>query len=484
MTRQVTGRSFRRMPSPRGLQVAAAFLAGALVLLGIAALPISGGGPGPAQARSPVGLEKIDHLIFIVQENRSFDHYFGTFPGANGFPTNAQGKFTVCIPNPFLGHCSPPYHTASAFNWGGRHNDVHSRIDINHGKMDGFIRSLRDGHGVCWTQPDLPACSRYVGPQNQPDVMSYMTGREIPNYWRYAQHYVLSDRMFAPSDSWTLPSHLYLVSGWSAACTDAHDPMSCSTDVELKGAASQFRYGEAPTYAWTDITYLLDKSGVSWRYWVDNRTCIDPPCAFSTTHQTDAAKNPLPGFTDTQGPGYADNIRHQSEYLSAAAAGTLPSVSWIVPGQNDGEHPKHGSVRTGMAFTTRMINAAMVGPDWSSTAIFLSWDDWGGFYDHVQPPTVDAGGYGIRVPMILISPYAKKGVIDHQTLSLDAYLKLIEDRFLGGQRLDPATDGRADARPTVREDLPLLGDLASEFDFSQPPRPPYILDPTPFGRKR
>jgi phospholipase C len=128
-----------------------------------------------------------------------------------------------------------------------------------------------------------------------------------------------------------------------------------------------------------------------------------------------------------------------------------------------------------------MINAAMLGPDWDSTAIFLTWDDWGGFYDHVNPPRVDAGGYGIRVPMLTISPYAKDGVVDHQTLSLDAFLKIIEDRFLGGQRLDPASDGRKDSRPVVREDIPQLGDLATQFDFSQPPRPPYILDPTPFG---
>ena len=463
-------------------KIAGAIIASVLVLLATTALPSTNGGPDQARATAP-GLDKIDHLIFIVQENRSFDHYFGTFPGADGFPTNAQGQVDVCIPNPFLGHCSSPYHTSSPYNWGGRHNDVHSKIDINNGAMDGFIRSLQDGHGVCWREPDLPSCARYVGPQKQPDVMSYMTGRDIPNYWAYARHYVLADRMFAPSDSWTLPSHLYLVSGWSAACTDPHDPTSCSTDVELKGAAAQFRYGEPPVYAWTDITYLLDKNNVSWRYWVDNRTCIDPPCSFSTIGQTDAAKNPLPGFTDTQAQGYTDNIRHQSEYLTSAAAGTLPSVSWIVPGQNDAEHPKHGSIRNGMSFTTRMINAAMAGPDWNSTAIFLTWDDWGGFYDHVQPPTVDAGGYGIRVPMIFISPYAKTGVVDHQTLSLDAFLKLIEDRFLGGQRLDPTTDGRPDSRPVVRENLPLLGDLTSEFDFSQPPRPPFILDPTPFRKK-
>ena len=117
----------------------------------------------------------------------------------------------------------------------------------------------------------------------------------------------------------------------------------------------------------------------------------------------------------------------------------------------------------------------MRGPDWKSTAILLAWDDWGGFYDHVTPPVVGGAGYGIRVPAILISPYSKRGVVDHQVLSFDAYLKFIEDVFLGGQRLDPRTDGRPDPRPNVRESLPVLGDLLNEFDFSQAPRKPVIL---------
>ncbi len=121
----------------------------------------------------------------------------------------------------------------------------------------------------------------------------------------------------------------------------------------------------------------------------------------------------------------------------------------------------------------------MQGPNWNSTAIFLAWDDWGGFYDHVTPPSVDQNGYGLRVPGIVISPYAKQGMIDHQTLSFDGYLKFIEDDFLGGQRIDPANDGRPDPRPTVRENVPQLGDLSQDFDFTQPPRPPLILPPNP-----
>jgi phospholipase C len=133
------------------------------------------------------------------------------------------------------------------------------------------------------------------------------------------------------------------------------------------------------------------------------------------------------------------------------------------------------SIAAGQAYVTTLINAAMKSPDWYSTAIFLTWDDWGGFYDHVAPPVVDENGYGLRVPGIVISPYAKQGYIDHQVLSHDAYAKFIEDVFLNGDRIDPKTDGRPDSRPSVRENMPQLGDLSSDFDFSQTPRAPLIL---------
>jgi phospholipase C len=124
---------------------------------------------------------------------------------------------------------------------------------------------------------------------------------------------------------------------------------------------------------------------------------------------------------------------------------------------------------------TGLVNTLMRSPDWKSTAIFLTWDDWGGMYDHVAPPRVDKDGYGLRVPGLVISPYAKRGYVDHQILSFDAYAKFIEDDFLGGQRLDPQTDGRPDPRPDVRENVSQLGNLARDFNFRQKPRRPVIL---------
>jgi len=147
---------------------------------------------------------------------------------------------------------------------------------------------------------------------------------------------------------------------------------------------------------------------------------------------------------------------------------------WLAPSNKYSEHPP-GLVRTGQAYVTGVVNALMQSPDWKSTAIFVSWDDWGGFYDHVVPPRVDQNGYGLRVPGLVISPYARRGYIDHQTLSHDAYVRFIEDDFLGGRRLDPKTDGRPDPRASVAENAPVLGDLRRDFDFTQRPRPRMIL---------
>ncbi|HLB39751.1 MAG TPA: alkaline phosphatase family protein [Actinomycetota bacterium] len=447
--------------------------------------------PTPTPTNAPTmptgrGINKLEHLIFIVQENRSFDHYFGTYPGADGLPTKPNGSFTVCIPNKFQdGACVPPYVSHATNFDGGPHTHADSVRDVNGGKMDGFIDSLKPRPDYCWTVPDQAKCADVIGPEGQPDVMSTLPREVIPNYWAYADRFALQDAMFAPTDTWTLPAHLFLVSGWSAYCTDPDDPMSCRSDLTLKGER-RWRYGEDPKYAWTDITWLLDREDVSWGYYIGNDTCwLHPPCpeperrGFETSYQ----RNVLPGFTSfwngERVSGIKDNMLPVNDYLAGAASGELPSVSWIVPTAVNSEHP-HGpsTIQTGMAYVTRLINAAMEGPDWNSTAIFLTWDDWGGFYDHVEPPRVDINGYGLRVPALVISPWVKAGSIDHTTLSFDSYLRLIEDRFLDGQRLDPETDGRPDSRPTVRERFadPVLG----AFDFSQEPLPPLVLDPWPW----
>jgi phospholipase C len=319
--------------------------------------------------------------------------------------------------------------------------------------MDGFVRSAVDSPIYCPDHRDDPACAPYLGPQGQPDVMSYHTRKEIPNYWTYADHFVLQDHMFAPSDSWTLPSHLFLVSGWAASCEDPRDPMSCTSNLELSAEANiQRQHEDKPVWAWTDITYLLHENDVSWSYFVGDDTCFFDPCPTNKMgERTVAQLNPLPWFQRVRGNGQVGNVRGHSAYYEEAADGTLPSVSWVMPYSGAGEHPhSHEPIWKGVRHVTNVINAAMRGPDWDSTAVFLTWDDWGGFYDHVVPPRVDRNGYGIRVPGLLISPWAKAGTIDSQTLTFDAYLKLIEDRFLSGERLDPKTLSRPDSAHRTR----------------------------------
>ena len=471
----------RRKPSRARL---AAMALGCLLIIAIAA-PSGRDVPRfriTATASAPVGIHKIKHIVMINQENRSFDSYFGTFPGANGIPM-VNGVPTACIPDPIRGGCQRPYVNHADYQGAGPHGALAATTDVNGGKMDGFIRAVASAQSTC-TDPVNPGCAN--GPV---DVMGYHTAGDIPNYWNYASNFVLQDRMFESSASWSLPSHLYNVSGWSAQCTQHDVPSSCANSLDIfrpqpPNDVSKVPPGsqDAPVYAWTDMTYLLHKYGVSWGYYVvagnepdcsndQALSCLPVP----QNARTPGIWNPMPYFDTVKADGQLGNIQSVANFYGQAKNGTLPAVSWIVPSDDVSEHPPEGSVSAGQSYVTSLVNAVMNGPNWSSTAIFINWDDWGGFYDHVVPPVVDQNGYGLRVPGIMISPYARSGLVDHQTLSPDAYLKFIEDDFLNGQRLDPATDGRPDPRPDVRENAAVLGDLSAEFDFTQTPRPPLVL---------
>jgi phospholipase C len=417
----------------------------------------------------------IKHVVIIMQENRSFDSYFGTFPGADGIPTR-DGIPTVCVPNALTKTCDKPYHNTHDANMGGPHASGASIGDVDGGKMDGFIRQVLS---LCRNNPKDFECAAST------DVMGYHDQNEIPNYWAYAKNFVLQDHMFEPVASWSAPSHLYLVSAWSAKCSNMQDPMSCKSDLVEPDPDYYVGNSTAPHYVWTDLSYLLSKAHVSWAYYVDGGAakdaddCDDGDCAFTNNpNGVPEIWNPLPNFQTVHEDSQLKNIQNLSDFFLSLSNGSLPAVSWIAPNPRDSEHPP-ALVSRGQAYVTTLVNAIMESPEWTSTAIFLSWDDWGGFYDHLMPPVADENGYGIRVPGIVISPYAKQGYIDHQNLSFDAYLKFIEDIFLNGQRIDPRNDGRPDSRPDVREDSPILGNLMRDFDFSQPPRQPLVLPPYP-----
>ena len=467
--------------------------AAAALLVGVVTAASGSSSPADALSRAATragvdpsrGIANIDHFVFIVQENRSFDHYFGTFPGANGIPRNPDGSFKPCLPDPAAGHCQKPFHDPGPYDAGGPHSHRASIMAVNDGKMNGFIRVQEDMYSICKKTPDMFECRQAAADANGvPDVMGFHDGKQIPNYWAYARRYQLEDRMFAPSDSWTLPSHLYLVSAWSALCSDLSgpDPNASSCSTSLTGPEEGWRPqdGAPRPYRWADITWLLHNHGVDWAYYVGPGTCVRPPCGATSKPATASVINVLPGFRTIEATHQFGRIRPYDDMFARAAAGTLPSVSWVVPVGGKGEHPPD-DLDDGQAWVTKVVNAIMRGPrdQWLHTAIFLTWDDWGGFYDHVPPVRIDPYGYGIRVPAMVISPWVKRGLdIDHQTLSFDAYLKLIEDRFLGGRRLNGQNEGWPDPRPTVRENL-VPGDLRRIFDFGQTPIPRLILDPTP-----
>ena len=430
------------------------------------------------------GIHKIRHIVVIMQENRSFDSYFGTYPGADGIPMQ-NGVPTVCVPDPAAGGCQRPYHDTADVNGGGPHGQTNAAADINGGQMNGFIGQAEQARRGCLNTTN-PNCSNSA----QVDVMGYHTAQEIPNYWAYARTFVLQDHMFEPNASWSLPSHLFMVSEWSAACPVKGDPMSCVNALQSPGNPPDFQTtpgqpaAAPPDYAWTDLTYLLHRQHVSWGYYVFPGTqpdCADDAMtcpALPQNAKTPGIWNPLPYFDTVAQDGQLGNVQPIHDFYLQAQTGHLPAVSWVDPAGAVSEHPP-SRVSVGQDYVTGLINTIMKGPDWQSTAIFLAWDDWGGFYDHVVPPVVDQNGYGLRVPGLVISPYAKRGYIDHQTLSFDAYVKFIEDDFLNGQRLDPKTDGRPDPRPDVRENAAILGNLTADFNFNQKPRAPFVLPQYP-----
>jgi phospholipase C len=438
--------------------------------------------PSPPLAHD--GIHKIEHVVIIMQENRSFDSYFGTYPGADGIAMT-DGVPNACIPSAGDKPCVRPYHDTDDEDLGGPHTAKAADFDIDGGKMDGFIRVMQGVTATGGCPTDIPTCA-VKGREHW--VMGYHTERELPDYWAYARDYVLQDHLFAPVRSWSLPAHLYMVSEWAARCETPDDASTCVADRQFTHVdelprdllAPGKRIPGRPSSPWTDLTFLLHAHGISWAYYVmdgfepdcdgDAQSCkLKPQSA-----RTPSIWNPLPSFTDVREDGELGNVKDTSLFFRDVENGSLPSVVWLAPSNRYSEHPP-GLVSAGQAYVAGIVNAIARTKYWDSTAIFLSWDDWGGFYDHVTPPDVNTFGYGLRVPGLVISAYARKGYIDHQILSHDAYVRFIEDDFLSGERLDPKTDGRPDPRASVAEAAAQLGDLRRDFDFTQPPRPPVVM---------
>jgi len=323
---------------------------------------------------SPPGLDKIQHFVFIMQENRSFDHYFGTYPGAEGIPSG------VCLPIPGAA-CESPYHSSALVNAGGGHFNEDAIADIDGGLMDGFAS-------------DSPG-----------DSMSWHDFHEIPNYWSYAQLYVLQDRLFESVQSYSLPAHLYMLAAQSGGYLGGN-----------------FGYLPIPqSYSFPEITELLTSGQIDWRYYVNRGDTPgaadnDDGANVDADEKTYTFWNPLPAFpavaTD---PTQFGRLTNAAQFLADAQNGTLPQVSWVIPNLDQSEHPP-AAIVNGMSYVTTLVNAVMQGPEWSTAAIFVAWDDWGGFYDHVPPPVYGQAGLGIRVGGIGHQPIRTARVYRSQNL--------------------------------------------------------------------
>ena len=513
-----------------------------------AVAPFANATNGPAAPSPTTAPIPIDHFIYIIQENISFDHYFGTFPGANGIPVGAKFAFQPGQPStvsPFhlhatalphdLNHSWQAAHVAEdggkmdgflwaewpnalAFYWKGElpkpdpedivpveesllereelaiHRRVHrllAQFDLNgNKKLDATelgkklgvsperasrVLSPYDRDGD--KQLDAEELHKLLGWQDQNgeheaitagqlptkhadhppagptppwvlNTLSYYDWHEIPNYWEYARRFVLCDQFFSSLAGPSEPNHLYTVAAKSGGLVN--NPDYKTAGHVAANPDDPVMVGDTDVvYTFPTMAELLQNTHVSWKYYDEK-----------TNPQQHSLWNPLPGFRQfQQSPELMSHLVGMNQFYDDAKSGHLPHVCWIVPNRADSEHPPYDSAR-GMWHVTDLVNAIMQSSAWSSTVIIITWDDYGGFYDHVAPPPVDQFGYGPRVPALVISPYARPGFCCHTAFDFTSPLKLIEERF----NLKPLTSRDGEAN-----------DMLDCFNFQQKPVPADVI---------
>jgi phospholipase C len=391
--------------------------------------------PAMSSANLAAFRSKVQHIVYIIKENRSFDNYFGTFPGADGATSGLISTGETVA----LGHTPDRTPRDLGHSWA----DAHAAIDG--GRMDRF--DLVKGGNV---RNDLLSMTQFID-------------SDIPNYWSYAEHFALGDRMFGAIAAESFPNHLYAVSSQAAGViSNPNSPKwGCDADeqtttVEVLDSAGNIT-NAFPCFELLTLADRLESANVSWRYYAP--VSGQPGYIWSTL-------DAIPHIRFS--PLWESRVPPDGQFVDDASAGALPSVSWLVPDFSVSDHPSRAiaggpstvSTCEGENWTVQQINAIMQGPDWPTTAIVLTWDDFGGFYDHVPPPSVDRYGLGVRVPLIVISPYVKEGIVSHTVYESASVLQFIETRF--GLKALTSRDVEANS-------------LLDMFDFNQAPAPPLIL---------
>jgi phospholipase C len=430
----------------------------------------------------------IEHFIYIIQENHSFDNYFGTFPGANGIPV---GTLLPDYPggplvNKLFLSDRPTVPSDITHIWQA------AAVAYDNGAMDGFLwagwkKALEYyGRNIVVPQPDpnLVTIVRKGGSKNKPTVMKngevvspngmiddedenapdvgaendalmaadpiptgppnpkdrpsfvrfclcYYDNTIIPNYWEYALKFTLCDAFFSALRGPSRPNHLYTVAAQSGGLVE-----------DLTG-------GYTCIYNFPTMVDLLGQANITWKYYNGYNPTVEN------------FRNPLPGFEQiSKNPQLLSHLVLTNQFHTDIKNGTLPQVCWLVPNIRDSEHPPV-NIQNGMWYVTGLINAVMQSQYWQNSVIIVMWDDYGGFYDHVPPTQIDEYGYGFRVPALVISPYSRSGVVVHTTYDLTSPLKLIETKF--GLPSLTARDGASNS-------------MLECFDFSQTPLPPVIIN--------
>jgi len=372
----------------------------------------------------------IKHVVFLIKENRTFDNLFGTFPGADGVSFGLDNG----VRRPLT-----PGTDGSIGSQDIPHCFICSRTAWDHGKMDGFNQNAVSNQWS-YTQLQRP---------------------QLPNYWRWASQFVLADRFFSSAQGPSFPNHLYAIAAQSGGAHDnprrtgafrSSNTFGCDapkgqtvTIVDSEGNEKQVQ----PCFKFQTEGDLLNNAGINWAYYAADPNQLG--YIWSAYSAIDQIRNT---------PQWQDHVLPVDRVITDIGKGRLPPVTWIAPRYEVSEHPQYNFCQ-GENWSTQVIDAIMKGPMWKSTAIFVTWDDYGGFYDHVAPPQVDDFGFGIRVPLLVISPYALKGVVDHHLGEFSSVLRFIEDNWGLGQ-----LTGRDRAATN----------LSYDFDFTQKPWRP---DPLP-----
>jgi phospholipase C len=417
----------------------------------------------------------IEHFIYIIQENQTFDRYFGTYPGANGIPPGTKLPFRPGGPPKVA-----PFHLKkTAIPKDLPHTWQAAHTAWNNGRMDGFLwAEWPDALEYYWNSPVPQPDPGLVHPQpgaerkvqrdekgikqgeaalkrGQPrkdkssalpggpppkwvlNTLSYYDWHEIPNYWEYARRFTLCDYFFSALMGPSEPNHLYTVAAQSGGLVNNPSPGVAT----LPGV-----------YSFPTMAELLRDSGVPWRYYDEDKR-----------FREHSLWNPLPGFASFQkDPDLMAHLVNLDSFYRDIKERRLPAVAWLVPTFKNSEHPPADAAQ-GMWHVTRLINAVMESPYWKKSAIILTWDDYGGFYDHLPPPEVDRYGYGFRVPALVISPYARSGFVCHTYFDLTSPLRLIQRRF----GLKPLADRDRNAN-----------DMLDCFDFQQKLLEPAVVTPS------